>query len=127
MRYARFLVPGRFKEFQSGREDYRGQRGVHDTPRGRPAQRSEENIGKIKRLIEEDSRINIPDLVNESGLGRGAVERILRDDLGYTKKSARWVPRLLTDDHKRKHCQMAEDWLAKNNADPEFKKKVRKK
>ena len=46
----------RFKEFKEGRPDSRGKRGQHTGPRGRPGQRSEENVAKIRSLIEEDAR-----------------------------------------------------------------------
>ena len=42
----------------------------------------------------------------------------MKKDLGYTKKCARWVPRLLTPEHKAKQVKMAEDWIAKMEADP---------
>ena len=53
------------------------------------------------------------------------VHDILTKDLGLTKKCARWVPRLLTPAHKAAKVKMAEDFLAKLEADPTgFKKKV---
>ena len=78
----------------------------------------------IRQLIEEDARVTIADLCNESGLGRGAVSKIVKDDLGYSKKAARWVPRLLTDEHKAKHLKMARDILQLLDADPEAWSKV---
>ena len=35
------------------------------------------------------------------GINFGAVQSILTDILGMSKVSARWVPRMLTDDQKR--------------------------
>ena len=43
----------------------------------------------------------------------------------YANFTHRWVPRLLTDDHKAAHLQMARDWLQRYEADPEgFKKRI---
>ena len=123
---SKWNVYKRFKEFKGGRTDYRGQRGQHTANRGSPKQRSEEGIAKIRSLIDEDARATITDLCIQSGFGRGAVRKILKEDLGFTKKCARWVPRLLTDEHKAAHVQMAEDWLQRYQADPGFKDKVRK-
>lgn len=114
-----------FKEFKDGRTEYRGQRGQHSTPRGIPKQRNEENIAKIRALIEENSRSTVRELAIESGLGITTVQTIIKQDLGYTKKAARWVPRLLTPAHKAAKVQMAEDWIARWEADPDFKNKVR--
>ena len=63
----------------------------------------------------------------ELGLTRRVVHDILTLDLGLTKKCARWVPRLLTPAHKAAKVKMAEDFLAKIQADPSpagFKQKV---
>ena len=46
-----------FKEFKEGRTEYRGRRGQHDSARGKFRQRTEENISKIRNLIEEDARM----------------------------------------------------------------------
>ena len=63
-------------------------------------------------------------LAYETGLCKTVVHDILTKDLGYTKKCARWVPRLLTDDHKAKHLEMARDFIRRCEADPDFKKKI---
>ena len=40
-------------------------------------------------------------IASEVGISFGAVQSILTDILGMSKVSARWVPRMLTDDQKR--------------------------
>ena len=86
-----------FKVFQEeGRTDYRGQRGQHESPRGSPKQRTEVSIAKIRELIKEDARMTFEALAYESGIGIATVKKIVKQDLGLTKKCARWVPRLLT-------------------------------
>ena len=111
-----------FKEFKEGRTDFKSQTGKHTT---RPVfERTEENVAKIKKLIEEDARLTYKELSALSGLGKNVVQNIVSKDLGFTKKCARWVPRLLTDEHKAQHLQMARDWLRRLQADPEFKNKV---
>ena len=44
----------------------------------------------------------------ESNLSDGTFNRLLQDDLGLVKKSARWVPRFLTEEQKVEHCSCAE-------------------
>ena len=79
-----------FKEFkESGRTDYRGQRGQHESPRGKPRERTEVNIAKIRELIEEDARMTFQALSYESGIGIATVKAIIKQDLGLTKKCAR--------------------------------------
>ena len=117
-----FPIPYRFKEFKEGREDYRGQRGKQGQQQR--TERTDRNIAKIRELLEDDARMTFEALSYESGISVGTVRNIIVHDLGFTKKSARWVPRLLTPEHKAAQIQMAEDFKAKSNADPDFKKKV---
>jgi [histone H3]-lysine36 N-dimethyltransferase SETMAR len=60
----------------------------------------------------EDRRITIRDLTDRvPEISSTTVEKILTDTLGYHKVSARWVPRMLTDEHKRKRMECAQQFL----------------
>ena len=48
-----------------------------------------------------DKRRDLRSIVSEVGISFGAVQSILTDILGMSKASARWAPRMLTDDQKR--------------------------
>ncbi len=66
-----------------------------------------ENAKKTKRTaniaaavaadIKEDRRLSVKELASYHGM----MNKILHDDLGLVKKSARWVPKLLSDDLKK--------------------------
>lgn len=95
-----------YKMFKEGREDTNAQTGkghLHYV-------RTKENVNLLDNLIKEDRRKSVNILVLESGLSRGTVERIIKDDLNLSKLSARWVPRLLDSGHKRQQIAMAEDF-----------------
>ena len=78
---------------------------------GRPqSSLTQNNIARVDHLIREDRRRSIKDLSNDLDLPNTTVRRILHDELGYRKVSARWVPKQLTDDHKVK--RMEAFWLA---------------
>ena len=51
------------------------------------------------------------ELASETGLSLQTLNRILHDDLGLSKKAARWVPRLLSDEHKEKHVEMVRNFI----------------
>ena len=55
--------------------------------------RTEEMINNVRRFIEEDRRVDVAHLASVS---TGTIFNILHDDLGLVKKSARWVPKLLS-------------------------------
>ena len=75
---------------------------VEDMPRsGRPRSSSTQTVvDKVQKLIEEDRRITV-EVSYEIGISVGSAYQILTEKLNKTKKSARWVPHILTDEEKR--------------------------
>ena len=57
------------------------------------------NVTKVESAISNDRRHTVRDLAEISGLGKPTVHRILKSDLKRSKVSARWVPRLLSEDN----------------------------
>ena len=54
-----------------------------------------QNIELVRNLIEEDRRITVNQIANELGISFGSTFSILTEDLGFSKLSARWVPKAL--------------------------------
>ena len=92
-------------QFKEGREDAQSQRGKA-TP---CLVWTEEKIELIRTLINEYRRKTIQELSSESGINAFTVHSILHEDLQLSKKSARWVPRLLNSEHKAQQIEMARD------------------
>lgn len=84
-----------------------GRKELHDVSRaGRPNEAiTKENITLIKQLIDADAHYTLDDLkdrLNSKGeCSRSSIRTIVHDKLGLRKESARWVPRLLSNDHKK--------------------------
>jgi histone-lysine N-methyltransferase SETMAR len=85
-----------YKRFKDGRTS------VDDDERsGRPSTgTTPENIAKVREAILADRRQTIHDVCEMVGLSYGTVQRILADNLSTRRISARFVPRLLSDDQK---------------------------
>ena len=82
---------------------------------GRPqSSLTQDNIARVDHLLREDRRRSIKDLSNDLDLPNTTVRRILHDELGYRKVSARWVPKQLTDDHKVKRMEACQLLLARH-------------
>jgi len=62
--------------------------------------RTEEMINDVRRFIEEDRRVDVAHLASVFEVSTGTIFNILHDDLGLVKKSARWVPKLLSKEQK---------------------------
>jgi hypothetical protein len=67
---------------------------------GRPRTAStERNKERVDEIIQGDRRVTVDTIARKLGIGYSAVQEII-ESLGYRKVCARWVPRLLTEDHK---------------------------
>lgn len=111
-----------FQRFQTGHFS------VEDDPReGRPKSMTDDtNVALVKAIINEDPRLTQEMIGDELGLNAMTVSRILKHHLGYTKKSARWVPRILNDDQKKARVHFARSFLKKfeNGQSSNFQKIV---
>ncbi len=69
-------------------------------------------LAAIAATIEEDRRIMVRELAATHGLPIGTVHAILKEDLGLVKKSARWVPKLLSLEQMEERVAASGDFLA---------------
>ena len=70
--------------------------------------RTAEKIEEISASIESNRRISIQELTSACGLSYGSVSNVIHKDLGLVKKSARWVPRLLSEEQKMERTRCSE-------------------
>ena len=99
----------------------RGRRSIQDSPKtGRPADiGTEENITRVQKMIEKDPRLTIDQIGAKTKISHGTVHKILNDELGLTKISARWVPKMLSNDDKANRTEISRRNLDRMNNDPE--------
>ncbi len=96
-----------FRQFKRGRESFESLRGKHQ----KTLVRTDKNVALVKKIITDDGRLTLEDISLASGLSKTTAYRILRKDLGFSKLSARWVPRLLSDDHKSNHLEFSRNFI----------------
>ena len=58
-----------------------------------------------------DRRRSLHDIARQIGMSFGAVQSILNNILGMSKVSARWVPIMLTKDHKKSRLDISNKYL----------------
>ena len=94
------------REFAFGRTE------IHDDkPTGRPST-CNETVTKVEETMRKDRRVSLDDLcVSIPEVSRTTIYRILKDKLQYRKVCATWVPRMLTEDHKRQRVNSAHEFL----------------
>jgi hypothetical protein len=59
----------------------------------------------VDSLTQDKCRIVVRDLVEIVGLSVGYVEAIVHDELNFSKVSACWVQKLLSDEQKERQVQ----------------------
>jgi len=103
------------KQFQAGRE------AVENEPHDRRPRTSltEQNIAAARGLIERNRRLTIMEIASEIKISYGSAESIIVDELGFRKISARWVPRLLTDQMKQNRLEVSQRLLERFQVDGE--------
>ena len=89
---------------------------VEDMPRsGRPRSSTTQTVvDKVQKLIEEDRRITVEEVSYEIGIYVGSAYQILTEKLNKTKKSARWVPHIMTDKEKRQRNSISQKHLRRH-------------
>jgi hypothetical protein len=77
-----------------------------------------ENIAKVREAILADRRQTIHDVCEIVGLSYRTVQRILTDNLNMRHISARFVPRLLSDDQKALRVSVCRELKQQARDDP---------
>ncbi len=74
--------------------------------------RSPDFVATIAAEVEVDRQITIQKLAAAHGVCRRTIQLTLHKDLDLSKKSSRWVPKLLKSAHKEERSQTCEKFLA---------------
>jgi hypothetical protein len=79
---------------------------------GRPVSVATETVKhQIEQRIHDYRRVTIDKIAVEFNMSHDSAFSIVHDDLGYRKVCSRWVPRQLSDDHKRAHQTICQEHL----------------
>jgi len=91
-----------------------------DAPRPRRPKTvtTQEIIDQIHELILDDRRISAKSIAEQLGISREWVGSIINEDLDMRKLSAKWVPKCLNTDQKRRWWQSSEQLLEFFRRDP---------
>ena len=96
----------------------------HQKPAGRPvSQICEENIARVKEMVEEDNTISIRYMVDHLNLSYGTIWTIMRKKLDLFPYKPKTV-QPLTKEHRRQRVKFCDWLLQKNDENSEFVKHV---
>ena len=74
--------------------------------------RSEDMIMRVEQMVLEDRHLTVKQIPANAGISVRSVDTILHEDLKMWKVSARWVPRMLTDENKASRVAMCQAMLS---------------
>ncbi|GFN78960.1 histone-lysine N-methyltransferase SETMAR [Plakobranchus ocellatus] len=96
-----------------------GRTSLGDEPKsGHPkTSTNEENTTHVDELIRCDRRMKIREIALKLEIPKSTVHEIVYDTLGYRKLSARWVPKMLTEDHKLQRVEISQRLLQRCQQD----------
>ncbi len=72
-------------EFKEGREDIKSWAGLNTWV----GVRAPDNVEAARNMVEEDRRVQIKDIAEKLDISVGSVNKILHDDLKFSKSAAR--------------------------------------
>ena len=90
-----------------------------------PMSSTPEMVDSVNALILADRRVSIKDISEQLGISLGTANKIVHDELAFSKVSCRWVPKTLTPEHKQMRVQLSQVCLSRFQNDGEdFLKKI---
>ena len=102
------------KRFKEGRESERD-----DERCGRSKEvRTPGLIGQIKNFMDKDRRVSIETISAQFNVSMGIVHTIIREEMKMREICARFVPRVLREDQKERHCHDSREMVELTNSDP---------
>ena len=69
------------------------------------------HVELVRKMVDEDARVSIREIASTLDISFGSAQSILTDQLNLSKISARWVPRQLSQEQKKKRVQACQELL----------------
>jgi len=109
-----------FKRFKEGRMS------VGEDPRpGRPSTSTNgDHVERVRAVNRVNRLLTVWEVADEEGISIGACHQISTEKLPMRLVSAKFVPRLLTDDQKENRVENSQELLANANGKENFLKNI---
>ena len=101
------------RRFKEGRESVRD-----DERCGRSKEvNTPESIGQIKNFMDKDRRVSKETMSAQFDVSVGTVPTIIREELRMQKICTKFIPRVLREDQKERHCHDSREMVELINSD----------
>ena len=110
----------RFKRFKAGRMSV-----GEDSKPGRPSiSTNDDHVDRVRAAIRGNRRLTVREVADEVSISIGSCHQIFTEKLQMCRVSAKFVPRLLTDDQKENRVEISQELLANANGNENFLKNI---
>jgi len=82
--------------------------------------RKDDHVDTVRAVIRGNHRLTVREVADEVGTSIGSCHPIFTEKLQMPRVSAKFVPRLLTDDHTENHVEISQKLLANANGNGNF-------
>ena len=86
-----------------------------DSRSGRPGLINAGLVDSVRDMIEEDLRVSIRELSDRIGVGKTAIDVLLKERLKMNNVCARWIPRILTEKNKQTRISAPMEFLRRQS------------
>jgi len=107
-----------FKRFKEGRMSV----GEDSRPGRSSTSTNEDHVERVRGVILGNRRLTVREVADKMGISIGSCHQIFTEKLQRSRVSAKFVPRLLTNDQKEKRVEISQKLLA--NANENFLKNI---
>ena len=87
--------------------------------RGQKPSLTDKQVNDLHRMVLDDRRLTVGQLVKTMDISSGSIRRVLSDILGMSKLSATLVLRMLSPEQKPKRADISRPFLTRFQSDPE--------
>jgi len=69
---------------------------------------NEQHVEKVPEVIRSNRRLTLQELTDKAGISKPSFHEILTESLGMQRVTAKFVPRLLTDEQNQKRLEVSQ-------------------
>ena len=108
-----------FKRFKESRMS------VGEDPRpGLPTSTNDDHVHRVRAVIRGNRRLTVREVADEVGISVGSCHQIFTEKFQERRVSAKFVPRLLTDDQRENRFEISQELFANANGNEKFLKNI---
>ena len=109
-----------FKRFKEGRMSV----GEDPRPGRRCSSTNDDHVERVRAVIRGNRHLTVRDVADEVGIRMGSCHQIFTEKRQMHRVSAKFVPRLLTDDQKENRVESSQELLANANGNENVLKNI---